>query len=393
MNAWLLAVLAVSLPAWSAQPVAFPSLDSAAQLAGHWFPVVSDAPRPAVVVLHGCGGALDDRGQLPAGTRREAGDFNAEGLHYLVLDSFSPRGLRSICEIHASQRTVREEDRRDDVQAALRWLAAQPGVDAGRIALLGRSHGGSTVLAAMDASNDKVAGQSVKPRAAVALYPGCGPHEREPRYRLAAPLLLLAGELDDWTPSVSCVRLRERLRFTSSGPLLSLTVFPGAHHGFDSRSPVRVRDNLPNTRAGKATVGGHPPAREAARRAVFDFLARELGVTLRFSHEARFHAHREAVPAPTGFAPADDVSRVPLRDAGRDRYRHYLSLPTPKAFAITERGGWFMASDDPDAMREVRARCAVAGVRCWFYAVDDQVVWADDPSRRATADGAPRGTK
>lgn len=370
----------MSSQAWAEEPkVQFSALDGRTHLAGLWFRVPSDTPRPAIISLHGCGGPLDDRGQLPSGTRREAGDFNAEGIHYLVLDSFTPRGLRSICEIHASQRTVTEDDRRDDVHAALRWLATQPGVDATRIALLGRSHGGSTVLATMDASNEKVAAQPIKPRAAVALYPGCGPYEREPRYRLAAPLLLLAGELDDWTPAVACTRLQQRLRFTSSAPLLSLTVYPDAHHGFDSRAPLRVRDNLPNTRAGKATVGGHPPAREAARRAVFDFLARELGVTLRFSHEARFHAHREPVPPASGFAPADDVSRVPLKNAGRERYRHYLSLPSPKAFAITEKGGWFMASDDPDAMRSVRALCTAAAVRCSLYAVDDAVVWVDPP--------------
>jgi dienelactone hydrolase len=380
----LLAFLAAVAPVRAEQKVEFPSLDGRVPLSGHWFAVPTDTPRPAVVFLHGCAGALDERGQLPAGTRREAGDFNAEGMHYLVLDSFTPRATRSICETHVSQRTIREEDRRDDVQAALRWLAAQPGVDANRIALLGRSHGGSTVLSAIDASDDKVAAQALKPRAAVALYPGCGRFEREPRYQLLAPLLLLAGEQDDWTPALACVRLKERLRF-KAGPALSLTVYPGAHHGFDGRSPVHVRENIPNTRAGKATVGGHPPAREAARRAVFDFLAHELQSPLRFSHEARFHAHRHAAPKATGFAPAEDVSRVPLRDAGRERYRHYLSLPAPKAFAITEQGGWFMAADDPDAMRSVQALCRGAGVRCWLYAVDDEVVWAADPVHRTPA--------
>jgi dienelactone hydrolase len=291
MKALLLAVVSLAAPAWAEQKVEFPSLDGRVQLAGHWFPAATDTPRPAIVFLHGCAGALDRRGRLPASTRQEAGDFNAEGMHYLVLDSFTPRATTSICETHVSQRTVHEEDRRDDVQAALRWLAAQPDVDVQRIALLGRSHGGSTVLAAIDASDGKVAAQVLKPRAAVALYPGCGKFERDPRYRLAAPLLLLAGEQDDWTPALACVRLKERLRFTS-GPTLSLHVYPDAHHGFDGRSPVHVRENLPNTRAGRATVGANPAAREAARRAVFDFLARELASPLRIDHEARSDARR-----------------------------------------------------------------------------------------------------
>lgn len=290
MRTLLLAVLSFAAPARAEQKVDFPSLDGRLQLVGHWFPAATDTPRPAVVFLHGCAGALDPRGRLPAGTRREAGDFNAEGMHYLVLDSFTPRAIRSICETHVSQRTVQDEDRRDDVQAALRWLATQLGVDTRRMALLGRSHGGSTVLAAIDASNEKAA-QDLTPRAAVALYPGCGKFARDPSYRLSAPLLLLAGEQDDWTPALACVRLKERLRLMP-GPTLALTVYPDAHHGFDGRSPVHVRENIPNTRAGKATVGGNPAAREAARRAVFDFLARELESPLRIDHEARSDAQR-----------------------------------------------------------------------------------------------------
>ena len=46
--------------------------------------------------------------------------------------------------------TANEEEKTDDVLAAMKWLSTQPGVDPKRIGLLGHSEGG--VLAAMAAS-------------------------------------------------------------------------------------------------------------------------------------------------------------------------------------------------------------------------------------------------
>jgi dienelactone hydrolase len=81
---------------------------------------------------------------------RDAGYFNDEAIHFLVLDSFTPRGIGSICETLPAARRVNESDRRDDAYAAIRWLAARPDVDPSRIVVIGRSHGGSTVLGIVD---------------------------------------------------------------------------------------------------------------------------------------------------------------------------------------------------------------------------------------------------
>ena len=79
-------------------------------------------------------------------------------------------------------------------------------VDAGRVAILGWSHGGSTVLSANNRQNKEVAAHPVKPRAAVAFYPGCSPYlKSRDGYRPGAPLLLLIGAKDDWTPAKPCV--------------------------------------------------------------------------------------------------------------------------------------------------------------------------------------------
>lgn len=273
---WLWAVLLVPLLAAAEQRAAGVRVDvpGSVPLAGYWFAAAAQGPRPTVVALHGCSGPYDIRGQLTAHLRRYAADLNAAQMHVLVLDSFGPRGLRSICEIAQSKRPVREADRRADVQAALRWLAARPEVDATRLVLLGWSHGAQTVLAALDASDATVQAQTVQPRAAVAFYPGCTGPLKNSQYHLQAPLLLMVGESDDWTAAAPCVRLHERVR--GQAPRFEMEVYADSYHGFDSLSPVRVRENVGSTRSGKATVGGNPAAQVASRERMFRFLEEQL---------------------------------------------------------------------------------------------------------------------
>ena len=92
--------------------------------------------------------------------------------------------------------------------------------------------------------------------------------------------------------------------------------------------------------------------------------------------------HVRVVPPATGFADAADASAVPLSAEGRERYRHYLTLPSPKAFVVYETGGWRFYWKDGEAMTKTLDYCAREGKRCWLYAVDDRVVWSADPAAR-----------
>jgi len=89
-----------------------------------------------------------------------------------------------------------------------------------------------------------------------------------------------------------------------------------------------------------------------------------------------------ALPPATGFAALDDAQAVPISDAGRERYAHFLTLPRPRAFVVYEDGGWRFFSKDPEAMTKALDYCAREGRRCWLYAADDRVVWSADVSRR-----------
>ena len=93
--------------------------------------------------------------------------------------------------------------------------------------------------------------------------------------------------------------------------------------------------------------------------------------------------HRSPMPSDTKFAEIDNANAVPLTDAGRERYRHYLTLQPPKAFVVFEGGAqWRFYHDDPDAMTKALDYCQQVNKVCWLYAVDHRVVWSADPAKR-----------
>ncbi|MES2190151.1 MAG: dienelactone hydrolase family protein [Pseudomonadota bacterium] len=363
-------------------PVDIPSQDGKLHIPGYWFETGDKTPQPVIIGLHGCGGALDSKGNFAERFFRYAGYFNAERMHFLALDSFTPRGQKSICETPNNRRTIHEADRREDVFAAINWLARQPNVDASRIVVMGWSHGAQTLLSTIDATDKYVQAQKFQPRAAVAFYPGCLRNNRMWDYEVHMPLLIMIGALDDWTLADECVTLKNRLARNRANAPVDLVVYPGNYHGFDGVGPVRIMEGLGNTKSGKAMVGGNPAAREASHARMFDFLSAQLGQPLLLTHAQRFKGHHYVLPTESGFAAADDVNAVPLSDAGKARYAHYRSLPSPKAFAVTEKGGWYFSAGEPEAMAATFRSCEKARSGCWLYAVDDRVVWNTDVATR-----------
>lgn len=93
--------------------------------------------------------------------------------------------------------------------------------------------------------------------------------------------------------------------------------------------------------------------------------------------------HRVSEPETTSYAAIKDFDALPLREEGKNRYQHYLTLPAPKAFAIAESGGWRFLADNADAITKTLDVC-VEQLKspCWLYAVDDRVVWAADVNKR-----------
>jgi len=283
LSAPLLALLALlgCASAWaqSASSVQVPSLDAprgtALVLPGHWFVVAGpmQAPAPALVLMHGCGGPFDGRGQLAARYTELAARLNAMGIHALVTDSFTPRGEKELCTQRVGSRRVTQLQRRRDALGALQWLAAQPGVDPKRLGLLGWSNGGSTVLSALNRRHPEVAAAPVQPSLAVAFYPGCET-ELARGFEPTAPLLMLLGELDDWTPASPCKALSHAAQASPASAAVQWESYEGAYHGFDGTAPVRLRLDVPNgANPGQGVhVGAEPAARAAAALRLAQFL-------------------------------------------------------------------------------------------------------------------------
>ena len=253
---------------------AFPSKDAditsgePTRLQGRIMRPAGPGPFPAVVLLHGCSGLYTKAGALSARHLWWARTLRDQGYLVMLVDSFGPRGIAEQCS--QTDRRVRASiERKRDAWGALAFLRGRPDVQGERIAALGWSHGGGTVLAAYDSDGDGMGF-----RGAVAFYPGCGGALRNPRWEPSGPLLILIGENDDWTPAEPCQELAGR---DSVKDRLELVVYPDAHHGFDlPPTPVRTRKDVASTPTGQARVGTNEAARADAVARVTAFLAKLL---------------------------------------------------------------------------------------------------------------------
>jgi hypothetical protein len=82
-------------------------------------------------------------------------------------------------------------------------------------------------------------------------------------------------------------------------------------------------------------------------------------------------------PAPTGFAPLDDVGKVPLVSRRcQELYADFLKKDVQRAFAIGPNGACAYFAGQLDVTAKAMARCAdTAKAVCRLYAINDDVVW------------------
>src|SRR5882724_2865248 len=210
-------------------------------------------PFPYVVLLHGCGG-LHHEAMWREWVEPWTELFRKHGGGTAVADSFGPRGVDQVCTGNVAAWAVR---RADDAYSVRAWLAAQSYVDAKRIAVMGMSSGGRTVLAAL----------RMPPKhpdafvAGVALYPGC---QTDVDSRFYAPLLVLIGRADTVAPASYCEAMKSA-QPVDRGPALDLVLYPRAPHTFDMRLPDRTILGM--------RLGYDAEAPADACRRVFEFLA------------------------------------------------------------------------------------------------------------------------
>jgi dienelactone hydrolase len=222
------------------------------------FEPVESRAAPGIILLHGCGGPF------PVREVQWIDGFTKAGHVVLLPDSFSSRGLGSQCNVPERQRVATPTGlRRLDALAAANWLAVRSGTPPGGVVIMGWSNGGATTLAVGADQPDTPKGLI---RGLIAFYPGCASATRSPGLKPVAPLLVLVGEADDWTPAAPCHALANSL-----GSAMTLVTYPGAYHDFDAPDyAIRTRSSS----VGLVHVGTDPVARADALQRVPAFIAR-----------------------------------------------------------------------------------------------------------------------
>lgn len=176
---------------------------------------------PVMVILHGSGGISE------IGTGSWSRYFLSLGIATFVVDSFGPRGFASTAvdqsQLSYTASTV-------DALMALQAVANIPGVDAGRIGVIGFSRGGqSSTNSAYPKIRAAVLGASNALRYSlhVALYGGCS----QPGTTDKTPILFLMGDDDGYVTPETCLSFVNAVR--SRGGNIEFVVYPDTKHGFD----------------------------------------------------------------------------------------------------------------------------------------------------------------
>jgi dienelactone hydrolase len=177
---------------------------------------------PAVLLVHGSGG-------VHGATHQWATRLTRLGVATFVMDSFTGRGIRDTVE---DQSQVSALAMIVDAYRALALLASHPQIDPTRIAIMGFSKGGVVSLYAALTRFQRLHGPAHGEFAAyLPFYPFCNYTFLDSDQISSRPVRMFHGANDDYTPVASCRALVEQ--WQQAGKDVHLTVYPGAHHGFD----------------------------------------------------------------------------------------------------------------------------------------------------------------
>lgn len=158
-------------------------------------------PRPGLVVAPSSAGICDVR------ERHYARYFSDAGFVCLVVDCFTPRGLKQ-CADDQSRLSAREMNR--DLLAGWNLLAGRADTDADRIAVLGVSRGAGAALDMAMHLPFSACGHE-RFAAHVAISPPASIQPRRP-VTTGAPILMLIGGQDDFTGTEPALRYADRLK-------------------------------------------------------------------------------------------------------------------------------------------------------------------------------------
>jgi len=228
---------------------------------------------PAVVVIHNAGGLADRTGAYYI----EA--LNQAGFATLELDLF-PKGSRPATSRINLPHTY----------GSLIYLANHQRIDPTRIGVMGFSWGGSlSLVSASTELTQAYTGGKYRFAAHLPLYPVCYAHinvldGKNKYYKpsiyqsvTGSPVHVLAGENDNYDDPDSCPKFVQALS-EAVRKHVSVTIYPGAGHGWDTQEDRNYQDAMANKGRG-GNVNHYRNSEVAAKSRAFalEFFKSTLG--------------------------------------------------------------------------------------------------------------------
>lgn len=251
------------------ETLTFKSADGKTVLKGYFWQSAKAGARPAIVMMHGCGGAYSSNVETfdattVASQYREWGErLSADGYGVLLVDSFGPRGKGSgVCDIPYDKRPAKINEvtvRPLDAIGALRALRKQDRVRKNPVALIGFSNGGSAVLSTVAKTGPSVWKKKPKKPSpwfagAASFYPGCGLQSAyDGHWQPTIPTHLFVGTADTTTPPAPECDERFTEALDQGAPAM-MASYHKATHGFDRASSGGTRLGKAANAAAKASA-------------------------------------------------------------------------------------------------------------------------------------------
>jgi dienelactone hydrolase len=191
---------------------------------------------PAVIVFN-CGDTIKAFKDLAY-----AEELRKQGYAVFIVNSFVNRGDSGEPGAFFRLRHAAAVDALN----ALKTLAADPRIDAKRIAILGWANGGVAILsAAIEELRVKYVGSDLRFAAVIPIQAWCGVGTLGKSYT-PTPILMLHGERDDFLPPEHCQAYGREA--TQAGANLKLVLYPGADHNWDATVTLQYFGTFPSVK-------------------------------------------------------------------------------------------------------------------------------------------------
>ena len=165
--------------------------------------------------------------------------YQEMGIATFELNSFKSRGITSTV---GTQNEITMAAMILDAYRAFEVLAEHPKIDKDRVSITGWSLGGGVTLFSAWLPLKEAINKELSFASHLAYYPPCFINPDNTNFS-KAPIHILIGELDNWTPSAPCLDLVDKLKPNTN---IDVTIYKDSYHSFDRDAPLIRNENAYN---------------------------------------------------------------------------------------------------------------------------------------------------